>query len=229
MGRSRDEYICATQPFRCGDEEQFVTVDDGRQTVRRRSWRSRAVIEETICPVTRLGCAIEEIGASPAGNWLVTQRYSGQGEWGYDVFQTSPLARVAGVLEERGYMLEMPRFSADESRLVGGFGRAWLGGWWAHPDDDIDEPARGGPVNFGFLFVHQLPSHQVTRHELRVELPPGWVPEDPWGEWYGPREIVPTSAGVRLMPSWGVPVEIADPIPPIIVVPTPHPSGKGLL
>jgi hypothetical protein len=31
------------------------------------------------------------------------------------------------------------------------------------------------------------------------------------------------------MPSWGVPVEIGNPLPPLIVLPVPHPSGKGVL
>ncbi|MBA4190013.1 MAG: hypothetical protein C0467_18670 [Planctomycetaceae bacterium] len=64
---------------------------------------------------------------------------------------------------------------------------------------------------------------------MQVELPKGWLPEDPWAEWYGPREITPTNDGIRLVPSWGVAVEIADPLPPIILLPTPHPSGRGLL
>jgi hypothetical protein len=64
---------------------------------------------------------------------------------------------------------------------------------------------------------------------LRVELPKGWRPQDPWAEWYGPRDITPTANGVRLMPSWGVPVEIEGRLPRVIRLPTPHPSGKGLL
>jgi hypothetical protein len=69
----------------------------------------------------------------------------------------------------------------------------------------------------------------VTRHELRLDLPKGWLPEDPWAEWYGSHDITPTADGVRLMPSWGVPVEIACRLPPVIVLPTPHPLGKRLL
>jgi hypothetical protein len=222
-------YYRATGPFDCQGEKQFVEVVDNCQTVRRCAWRSRKAVEETACPVTRAGCYIEEIAASPSGTWLVTQRISGQGEWGYDVFRTCPLAREAGVDQERGYILELPRFSEDESWLVGAAGPGFLGGWWAHPDDDIEEPARGGPVCLGFLFVHQLPSHREKRHELRVQLPKGWFPDDPWAQWYGPRDITPTSKGVRLMPSWGVPLEVESPLPRVILLPTPHPSGKGLL
>ena len=223
-----DLYYRTTAPFLCAGEKQFVEVVKG-QKVRRCGWRTKAPIEEVLCPMTDVGCYIEEIAASPSGAWLVTQRTSGQGEWGYDVFRASPLAREAGIVQEEGHILDIPRFSEDESFVIGGAGTGFLGGWWAHADDEVDEPARGGVVTLGFLFVHRLPSHRVTRHALRVRLPKGWQPEDPFADWYGPREITPTADGVRLMPSWGVPVEIMAPLPRIIRLPTPHPSGKGLL
>jgi hypothetical protein len=229
VGKHHGEKGCATQPFRCDGQEQFVTVGYPGQSVHRRDWSSKLVVDEAFCPITRSGCAIEEIGASPSGEWLVTQRFSGQGEWGYDVFRTCPLAREAGIAEEYGYMLDLPRFAADESFLIGGAGPGFLGGWWAHPDDDIETPSRGGLVSLGFLFVHRLPTHRVSRLELVVELPPGWVPTDPGAEWYGPREIAPIDGGVRLMPSWGVPVELPAPLPSVIRLPAPHPSGVGLL
>jgi hypothetical protein len=222
-------YYRATNPFPCEGEKHFVEVVDPFQTVRRCRWPSKEPVEETVCPITRAGCYIEEIGASPSGSWLVTQRNSGQGEWGYDVFRACPLAREAGVAQERGYILDLPRFAADESLLIGAAGPAFLGGWWAHPEDDIEEPARGGPVSLGFLFVHRLPRHRVTRHELRVKLPRGWLPDDPRAEWYGPREITLSGGRVRLMPSWGVSVEVKVPPPPVILLPVPHPSGRGLL
>jgi hypothetical protein len=228
MARDRGDYACSTSPFLCQGEEQFVTVGYPGQPVQRRSWHSKAVVDETFCPITRSGCAIEEIGASPAGTWLVTQRFSGQGEWGYDVFRTCPLAREAGITEEPGYILDLPQFSGDEALLVGA-GLRCLGGWWAHPEDDVDEPARGGSVSLGFLFVHRLPSHQVTRHEVRIELPQGWLPEDPWAEWYGPRNTAPVGDAIRFMTSWGVPVEVKMPVPPVLLLPAPHTSGRGLL
>lgn len=233
MPAHRDDPVCSTAVFAREGEEQFVAVSGivppSHQAVRRHSWRSKAVIDETTCPIGLGGCVIEEIAASPAGNWLVTRRSSAQGEWGYDVLRTRPLAREAGVSSERGYMLELPRFSEDESLLVGGFGHRWLGGWWAHPDDDYDQPARGGSVSFGFLIVHRLPDHRVTRHELRVDLPRGWLPDDPDGPWYGPTGLQPTDGGIRMVPSWGPPIEIRAPLPPVMSLPTPHPSGHGVL
>lgn len=229
MQRSKQHpYYRATEAFVCRGEEHFVEVLDARQTVRRSERQTGAAIDEVVCPMASDGCYIHEIAASRSGNWLVTMRISGQGEWGYDVFGTSPLSREAGVITAPGYLLELPRFSEDESRLIGAFGERFLGGWWAHPDDDLEDPARGGPVCLGFLFVHHLPSHHVDRHELQVVLPEGWLPEDPWNGWEGP-VVNPSAHGVELAPSWGVPIEITHPMPPVILLPAPHPSGKGLL
>lgn len=219
-----------TDVFVCQGESQYVTVEPYGQTVRRRAWPSGAALDETVCHVTRSGCAIQEIAASPSGRWLVTSRHSGQGEWGYDVLRTCPLAREAGTPEAAGYMLDLPRFSEDESRLVGGFGEFWLGGWWSHIDDDRG-PARGGPIRFGSLLVHRLPGHQVERHELWMDLPEGWIPDEPESElWLGARSVAPIAEdGVRLILPGGVSWEFTGRLPPLIWLPTPHPSGGGLL
>jgi hypothetical protein len=223
-----DPYRRVTEPFLLDGEPHFVEVAGVAQYVRLRR-ASGEVVEETVRHLRPSGCYIEEIVASPSGRWLVTQNFSGQGEWGYDVFRTRPLARVGGIVEERGYILEPPCFSDDDSLLVGGGGEGFLGGWWAHPEDDNEDPARGGPVEIGFVFVHDLLGRRVTRHPLRIDLPAGWQPDDPWGEWYGPRPIGPVNGGIWMMPSWGVPVEVSFPLPEVIWLPVPHPSGKGLL
>ena len=222
----RSPYYLATRPFPCDGEKQFVEVLDGRQTIRRLRCKSTAPIDETICPKTRAGCYIHDIAASPSGTWLVTQRISGAGEWGYDVFRTSPLVREAGIAQERGYLLELPRFANDEAFLVGAAGWGFLGGWWAHPDDEPDQPARGGVMTLGFLFVHRLPSHRMSRHQLRVKVPKGWMPDDPFAEkWFGPQKVAPTANGVRFVTSWGTRMEIKAPLPRVIRLPTPRPSG----
>ncbi len=229
----KESYRCSTATFSCQGKEQFVTVEDNRdgmEVVRRRLWPTQTIVDETICPVTRHGCAIEEIAVSPSGFWLVTQRFSGQGEWGYDLFRTCPLTREAGLLEEYGYILDLPRFSVDERQLVGGFGERWLGGWWAHRDDYIEQPARGGLVSFGYLFVHSLPEHQVIRHELRMNLSPGWIPDEPEAEiWMGGREIQPVPDGVWMTLPGGARVVIEGPLPPVIFLPTPHASERRVL
>lgn len=231
-GDPHEAVRCETDPFVLDGEEQIVEVIDDWQNywqhVRRCRWPSREVIDEVTCPMSDRGSSIEEIAAAASGDWLATTRLTGQSESGYDVFRMRPLVRLAGHEHEYGYILDVPVFSPDESCLVGAAGPDFLGDWWSHRDDDAEEPARGGPVSLGFLFVHQLPGHEVTHHELRIDLPPGWCPHESSGEWWGPRELAVSSGGLRMMPSWGVPIEVPWPLPPVIELPVPHPSGHGL-
>ena len=99
-----------------------------------------------------------------------------------------------------------------------------------HEGDYPDMPARGGPETMGFLFVHELPGHRVTRHFLSIDLPKGWIPDDPDADtWYGPQSIRPANGGVVMTLSWGITLEIEEPIPPVIWLAPPHPSGERLL
>jgi hypothetical protein len=221
--RNFDKYYCrSSAPFVYAGEEQYVEVIDRVQTVRRCRWPSKEVIEELTVPLTRAGCHIYAFNVASSGAWVTTERISGQGEWGYDVFRTAPLTRVGGVDECRGYISEAPRFSADESRIAV-FASRWLN--WV----DDEEPSPGGYVNVGWLYVHRLPGLEETDHEVVVCLPSGWKSEVEWDRWHLPKEVTPVGDGVRLIPSGGLPVEIPGPLPDVIVLPTPHPSGKGFM
>ncbi len=207
--------------------------DKGNDLLR---WRepgpSGRVLDEVSVPGTSCGCGIEEYAVSPSGDWIVTARCSGQGEWGYDVVCAHPLQRQAGIDERYGYMLDMPVFADDESYLLGGYGEDWLGGWWAHPEDDyFEEPARGGRLTFGWLFTHRLPDHEVRWHALVVTVPAGWMPDDPEAEtWMGPRYIAPApGGGARMVLPGEVPFRIDGPLAETIEVPMPHPGGGRLL
>ena len=189
------------------------------------------IIDELTVADSDSGCGIEEHVLSASGEWIATSRLSGQGEWGYDLLKAVPLERQAGIEERYGYMLDIPVFSKDESFLLGGYGDAWIGGWWSHPDDDFfEDPARGGEINFGWLFKQHLPTHKLSLVELRMDLPQGWIPTDPDHEiWYGPRNIIPTDTGVSMTLSGGIPFEIETLEESIIIVPTPHPDGFRIL
>lgn len=212
-----------------------LQINRDRHGNQRVSWvdpGSGQVQDSIDIPVTRAGCAIEEHALSPSGEWIVTWRHSGQGEWGYDVIRADPLQRQAGIDERYGYMLDLPVFAPDESSLLGGHGDDWLGGWWSHPEDDpYDDPARGGDLVFGWLFVHRLPGHEVTFHQLRMTVPQGWFPaDDPDDErWMGPSDIRPAGDGVHLVLPGGVPHQIPGPLAEVIRLPTPHPEGGRLL
>lgn len=225
MARAIDNYYhCESPRFVLGGVSQFVEVIDERQTVRWCRWPSREAIEEVVIPLTNAGCRISGFNVSESGAWITTERVSGQGEWGYDVLRTAPLARVGGVDERRGYISEVPRFAADESRIAV-FASRWLN--WV--DDEDETPSRGGYVNVGWLYFHALPGLEETDHEVVVYLPAGWKAEVESFQWHMPKAVTPVGDGVRMLWSGGVPVEIPGPLPAVIVLPTPHPSGKGLL
>jgi hypothetical protein len=227
---NRSPYYHSVGPFLCDGEEQLVEVLDSRQTVQRSVGPSRIPVETTICPEKTSGCVIENMIASPKGHWIVTCRGSGEGDWGYDVFRVKPLSREAGIIDEGGYMLECPKFWPDESRIVGGGGEGFLSEWWMHADDVCYSAARGGPVTMGFIFIHHLPSHEITRYPLCCDLPKGWIPDDvDCPVWYRPMTIGPTTHGISMVLSWGVTVDLEEPLPAEIWLATPHPSGRALL
>ena len=220
--RALDEYYHReSEPFVRDGVTQFMEVIDDRQTVRRCRWSSREVIEEIVIPLTNAGCHIYAFNVSASGEWVATERISGQGEWGYDIVRTDPLKRVGGVDQARGYISEAPRFAADESRLAV-FASKLLNWPWA-------EPSRGGYVNVGWLYFHRLPGLEETDHEVIVHLPDGWESEIELHLWRLPKEVTPVGDGVRMIPSGGLAVEIPGPLPEVIVLPTPHPSGNGFL
>lgn len=223
VGRDIDSYFHReSPPFVHDGVEQFIEVIDDRQTVRRCRWPSREVIEEIVIPLTHAGCHIYAFNIAASGAWATTERLSGQVEWGYDIMRTAPLARVGGIDQRRGYISEAPRFDANESRIAVFAGKLlnWINA----------EPSRGGHVNVGWLFFHRLPGAEAdTDHEVVVHLPDGWASEIERHWWCLPKEVTPVGEGVRLIPSGGLPVEIPGPLPGVVVLPTPHPSGKGFL
>jgi hypothetical protein len=96
-------------------------------------------------------------------------------------------------------------------------------------DDEDETPSPGAEANVGWLYFYKLPGLEETDHEVVVHLPVGWKAEINRHRWHLPKEVTPVGDGVRLIPSGGVPVEIPGPLPAVIVLPTPHPSGTGLL
>lgn len=190
-----------------------------------RSSAAGVVMESTQIRATMSGCGIVDFEVSKSGNWIATGRSSGQGEWGYDVVGTNPLARRGGTLEKRGYGT-LPKFSANEDRVVGGCGENWLGGWWAHPNNDFEFPARGGEVTFGWVFIHRLPSHEVSWHELRMNIPSGWLPADPFDmKWHGPSVIEPFGEGFQFVLPSGKAYEYEGPLPNVVELETPETDG----
>ena len=214
------------------DEKHCLSLERVGRHDRLRLWRTDGwrKVSGVKLAVTRSGCGIEELSVSPSGRWIVTQRSSDQEEWGYDVLATvnsdpddgRGIRRGGGVRERHGYMLELPVFSEDERRIVGGYGEQWLGGWHAHREDEIEEPARGGRVSFGWIFDHRLPEHVVSWHELLMDIPVGYLPDIEDEAWYGAFDIEPLGQGVAFTLPGGEPFEHPDPLPETLLLPTPQ-------
>jgi hypothetical protein len=223
-GRLEQFWMGASDLLWLPDGRQAVVREwaQGASLLRRRAIDTWQPMAEATLDWGSGGCAVSEMRVSDSGTWLTTMRTSGQGEWGYDVVRVDSMRPEGGIESTRGYMLEPAVFSADESRLVGGYGEGWLGDWWSHPDDDRDQPARGGVVTFGWIFVHRLPGHQLTRHELKMDVPPGWLPDDRWDDrWMGPSGIAPLGEGVRMTLPGGEVFEYASELPPVLELPMP--------
>jgi hypothetical protein len=223
--------LCESPPFSLAEKQRMLMVRRiaYNDIISLRRWPSRAEVERCSVEITSSGCGITEIAVSRSGRWAVSQRSSGQGEWGYDLFSTSPMQRVAGIAERCGYIAETPQFSADESKLAGGYGNDWLGSWWTDSEDDWSEPARGGLLEIGFVFIHDLLDHCVSLHELVVQVPRGWVPDDPEeAMWSSPTNIVPTEHGFSMTLPGGVPFSVEAP-GERVQLPLVHPSGGKLL
>jgi hypothetical protein len=124
-------------------------------------------------------------------------------------------------------MSATPELSPDE-RLVACVpgGTCW---WWPPgPDVDLDwdTPSAGGLHEYARLVLHDVKQDRSTEHRLEVELPVGWVPEDPdGGRWqYGPVAIdFPDPGLLRMWLPDTTRVELRLPLAAAVRLPTPDP------
>ncbi len=208
------------------DGSEAVVVEDERQIVLRMRWPDWQQAAETPPLPDTYGCPAQSLEVSPDGQWIFAERWSGQGDWGYDLLSVEPLRRRLGRSCSWGYMTASPAFSQSGDRLVIGHGKRWAGNWWADLDDldEDDESARGGPVTLGWLIDHRLETLTVTRHELRMELPAGWLPENLEEALDGsPPDISLTGGVIRMTLPGDMELEVAaDPLPEVVWLPVPQ-------
>ncbi len=101
-----------------GREAAAVTEDEHQQIVHRLRWPSWQPVAEAPLPDSREGCAVQQLEVSPDGKWIFAHRWSGQGDWGYDLLSAEPLQRRLGITAAYGYMTTSPAFSQRCDRLV---------------------------------------------------------------------------------------------------------------
>lgn len=175
----------------------------------------------------------EEFVVAPSERMLVVYQNSGQGENGYQVFSLDEgfpsISRKPGLSTPPMYV--PPVFSPSERQILcapGTDGCFWVPDeehWPADWDgEEVEIPSIGGPAKFGDVLVHDLETDVITRHELRYELDPGWVPEDcEDGRWnYGPIGLeFPAEDRIRLRQPDSTWIELTLPLPRTVLLPTP--------
>lgn len=212
-------------------ETTMGRADDGGIAHRliRCSYPDLVVQDELAYGLSQAG--IDAVVVSPSERLALTHLNSGAGEHGYELFGLDgPIRRLGlGALFTLAPMYAPPVFSPAEHLVACSPG---AGSWWVPPpadwpdefDDEAAIPSRGGPAEFGSIVLHDLAADAITRHSLRFELEPGWVPTDPEDpRWhYGATGIAfLTDDVLRIRLPDDTDVDLPLPLPALIPLPTP--------
>jgi hypothetical protein len=211
-------------------ESSMLSCVDQRQQLVRFSWPDLTPVETIEAPqfsVTLIVSASEKL--------LLVYQDPGGGECGYEVFSLDgPLRKLSDHIGPTvGPMGVQPIFSPSERLVACCPGN---GGFWLPPEndrleewmDELDEmeiPSFGGKATFATLILHDLSTDVVTKHDLQVDLEPGWVPDSPQDERWenGAAGLVfATEDQLRLQlpdDSW---IELSLPLPETVLLPTPN-------
>jgi hypothetical protein len=180
----------------------------------------------------------EDIVVSPSERRFLTWLNDGQGANGYEVYGLAGKLSDLEVGEDMTIdtMFGAPVFSPSDRLVACTHGQARdFGAWWspddededAWPDDVEDElavPGPGGVTTVGWLVIHDIEDDIVSRHELRFDLAPGWLPdhvED--GRWVDAlvEPAFPADDRLRLTLADGNALELQLPLPDEVLLPTP--------
>jgi hypothetical protein len=122
-----------------------------------------------------------------------------QTEWGYVLMDLARMAQLPGEFAWPSPTLAPPAFSPNDALVVScNFFRS---GWWTDEVDDYwDVPSPGGLRKAGTITVQTVASGKMTRHDVLVDLPPGWMPDRPdrpeWDQLWGPEFV--SERGLRI-------------------------------
>lgn len=204
-----------------------------RHRLTRYAWPGMSVLDDLLYGLPEAG--IDDLVVSPSGRLLLTYLNSGSGGNGYELFGLDgPLRRLGiGEIFTLPSMYCPPVFSPSE-RVVACSPGTRDGAWWTPdeedwpPDgdwvDEVEVPSTGGMTTFGSLVVHDIAGNAVSTCLLQFDLPPGWVPDDPWdSRWeYGANAIeFPADDLLRLLLPGGHWAQLRLPLPEAVLLPTP--------
>jgi hypothetical protein len=137
---------------------------------------------------------------SPRGG-LAIATWLEQSEWGYVGVDLHAGAQTPLALRwNRGPRAAPPKFLPDGSGIVACHFEG--AAWWNNRDSDdpSEQPSEGGLRRLGFITVHDVASNTVRESEVLVNLPEGWIPDDPydstWYQMWGPEFDQPDSVTV---------------------------------
>lgn len=114
-----------------------------------------------------------------------------QQEWGYIGINLVAQKQIDLTLEFNTTTLNLPAYTPDGRFIIAC--NPYRPRWWSDDPDDVEAPSPGGERTFGTLSVHEVRTGEVTFHELAVQLPQGWIPDEPddpdWSAAWGPEVL----------------------------------------
>jgi len=105
-------------------------------------------------------------------------------EWGYVLIDIAVQSQLPTSLVHPVLTLSPPAFSLDGQCILSC--NPAPPGWWTDDSDDYEQsPSQGGERSVGTITVHDISTNRITEHDVRVDLPRGWIPDHPdRSEWY---------------------------------------------
>lgn len=157
-----------------------------KHSLQRLNSRFEVVAQMEIC-VPHGG--VEYLVMSPKGD-LCLATWLDQNEWGYVTIDVKDWVQREAHLNWPSPTLSPPAFSLDGTQVVACHSHRDT--WWheEHGDDAEEIPSPGGSWLVGVVTAHDLAASTVNRHDVRVTVPKGWLPNDPydsvWHYLWGP-------------------------------------------
>ena len=135
---------------------------------------------------------VEYLALSPRGDRCVAT-WLDESEWGYVAIDVDAWRQLEAELYWKTPTLAPPAFSPDGNYVVAC--HYLRDAWWndGRAEDPEEIPSPGGAWLAGAITTHDLATNTISRHDVMVTVPQGWLPDDPynsvWNMLWGPEFI----------------------------------------